>query len=139
MATAVICACLPALKPLLSSAMPNLFGSDTTLVPPYSPGLSHPSTQQSKRSVLATDEAASISLRLHMQSDGDVQNDSDSTLVPMLKSSNVGERRWSSYDEDTESATMRPVGNDKMGMGSPVAVKALPPLLHERCSQWEWL
>lgn len=52
--------------------------------------------------MLVADEAASISLRPHMQSDGDLQNDSDSTLVPMLKSSNVGERRWSSYDEDTE-------------------------------------
>jgi hypothetical protein len=145
MATAVICACLPALKPLLSSAMPNFFGSGTALGPPYSPGLSHPSAQQSKRSVLAADEAASISLRPHIQSDGDVQNDSDSSLVPMLKSSNAGERRWSSYDEDMESATMRPVGKDKMGMGigmgmgSPVAVKALPPLLQERCSQWGWL
>jgi hypothetical protein len=61
----------------------------------------------------------------------------------MLKSSNVSERRWSSYDEDTELATVRPVGKDKMGMGmgmeSPVAVKALPPLLQERCSQWGWL
>lgn len=58
----------------------------------------------------------------------------------MLKSSNVGERRWSPYDENMELKTMRPVGNDKMEMGtkSPVTVKDLPPLLYESL-QWGWL
>jgi hypothetical protein len=85
---------------------------------------------------------AGISLGPQIRSDRELRSDSDSTLVPMLKSSNVGERRWSPWDEDTELATMRPVGNDKMGVGtkSPVTVKSLPPLLlHERCSQWGWL
>ena len=83
---------------------------------------------------------ASISLRPQIRSDGGLRSDSDSTLVPMLKSSTVDERRWSSWDEDTELATMRPVGNVKMGveMRSPVTVKSLPPL-HERCSQCGWL
>lgn len=126
--------------------MPNLIGYGTALPSPYSPGLSHPGTQQSKRTVQAADGVASISLRPQysrpqIRSDRDLRNDSDSTLVPIPESSNFDGSIWSSYDEDMELATVRPVINDKIGMGlrSPGTVKALPPPMHERCSQLGWL
>jgi len=76
-----------------------------------------------------------------MRSDSDLGNDSDSTQAPILKSSNATGRRWLSYDEDMELATMGRVGNDKvrMEMSDPVMVKALPPLLHEWNLQSGWL
>ena len=99
-ATAVICACLPALKPLLSRYLPQMFGNTTrnTTGHAYNTQLSQRSLQQSRRNIRIPDQEAGT------LSKAQAKSDSESTLVDGARG-----RRWLD-DENTELVAMRMTG-----------------------------
>ena len=116
-ATAVICACLPALKPLLSQRLPKLFGNNTGHT--HGPGLSQMSLQQqSKKNIRIPDEETAALPKVQWRSDN------ESTMMKIGKGRRIS-------DEDTKLVVVRPLEIRRVS-GTVTTIKKLPPLPKEK-------